>query len=105
VIEPDDGRAGGWSHREFGDALAKAVGRRARTVSTPRILLSLASRADRLVRGQGAKLTPDRVAYFCHPDWVVSTGKCPPADLWRPQVETARGLAETAAWYEREGWL
>jgi nucleoside-diphosphate-sugar epimerase len=105
VIEPDDGRAGGWSHREFGDALGKAVGTPARTVSTPRFLLSLASRADRLVRGGNAKLTPDRVAYFCHPDWVVSAGKCPPPDLWNPQVETRRGLAETAAWYEREGWL
>ena len=105
VIEPDDGRAGGWSHREFGDALGKAVGMPARTLSTPRFLLSLASRADRLIRGRGAKLTADRVAYFCHPDWVVSAGKCPPSDLWRPQVETARGLAGTAAWYEREGWL
>lgn len=105
VIEPDDGRAGGWSHGEFGDALGKAVGTPARTISTPRFLLSLAAGADRLVRGRNAKLTPDRVAYFCHPDWVVSAGKCPPADLWRPQVETQRGLAETAAWYEREGWL
>jgi nucleoside-diphosphate-sugar epimerase len=105
LIEPDDGRAGGWSHREFGDALGKAVGKSARTVSTPRFLLSLASRADKLIRGRNAKLTPDRVAYFCHPDWVVSAGKCPPADLWKPQVETGRGLAETAAWYGREGWL
>jgi nucleoside-diphosphate-sugar epimerase len=105
LIEPDDGRAGGWSHREFGDALGKAVGKPARTVSTPRFLLSLASRADKLIRGRNAKLTPDRVAYFCHPDWVVSAGRCPPADLWKPQVETGRGLAETAAWYGREGWL
>jgi len=105
VIEPDDGRSGGWSHGEFGDALGKAVGTHARTISTPKVLLSLASRADRLVRGSNAKLTPDRVAYFCHPDWVVSAGKCPPPDLWAPQVETERGLSDTAAWYEREGWL
>lgn len=105
VIEPDDGRSGGWSHREFGDALGKAVGTHARTISTPKVLLSLASRVDRLVRGSNAKLTADRVAYFCHPDWVVSAGKCPPPDLWAPQVETGRGLSETAAWYEREGWL
>ena len=26
VLEPDDGRPGGWTHREFGDALARAVG-------------------------------------------------------------------------------
>jgi hypothetical protein len=57
------------------------------------------------VRGNKAKLTPDRVAYFCHPDWVVSTGKAPPADLWRPEIGTEHGLAETAAWYRKQGWL
>ncbi len=105
VIEPDDGRDGGWSHREFGDALGTAVGTPVRTISTPRFLLSLAARADRLIRRGNAKLTADRVAYFCHPDWVVSPQRTAPPDFWKPQVETVRGLAETAAWYEREGWL
>lgn len=105
VIEPDDGRDGGWSHREFGDALGKAVGTPARTISTPRFLLSVAARADRLIRRGNAKLTADRVAYFCHPDWVVSPQRTASPDFWKPQVETVRGLAETAAWYEREGWL
>jgi nucleoside-diphosphate-sugar epimerase len=105
VIEPDDGRRGGWSHIEFGNALAAAVGVRARTISTPRLLLSLASRIDRLVRRDKAKLTPDRVAYFCHPDWVVSPERPAPVDLWKPQIPTERGLSQTAEWYRREGWL
>ena len=74
VIEPDDGRKGGWTHREFGDALGRAVGVRARTISTPRFVLALGSRLDRLLRRGRAKLTPDRVAYFCHPDWVARRG-------------------------------
>lgn len=105
LLEPDDGRPGGWSHREFGDALGKAVGMPARTISTPRFLLAIGSRLDRLVRGDKAKLTPDRVAYFCHPDWVASPDLKPPADLWRPQIDTARGLKDTAAWYREAGWL
>jgi nucleoside-diphosphate-sugar epimerase len=105
VLEPDDGRPGGWSHREFGEALGKAVGTPARTISTPRLLLSLASRADRIVRGRNAKLTADRVAYFCHPDWVASGGKAVPAGLWKPEVETAAGLKSTADWYRSKGWL
>lgn len=105
LIEPDDGKPGGWSHGEFGDALGKAVGVPARTVSTPRFLLAVASRLDRLVRGDKAKLTPDRVAYFCHPDWIVSPDKAPPADLWQPQIETVTGLAATASWYRDKGWL
>ena len=41
-------------------------------ISTPRPLLRFGAAVDRLVRRDKAKLTPDRVAYFCHPDWVVS---------------------------------
>ena len=67
--------------------------------------LAVASRIDRLVRRDKAKLTPDRVAYFSHPDWVVSHGHQPPSDLWRPEIETQRGLDETAAWYRTKGWL
>lgn len=105
ILEPDDGRPGGWSHREFGDALGKAVGTPARTISTPRFLLSFASRADRLVRGSKAKLTADRVAYFCHPDWVASSDRRVPAELWKPEVDTATGLKATADWYRSNGWL
>jgi nucleoside-diphosphate-sugar epimerase len=105
IVEPDDGRPGGWSHREFGDALGQAVGVRARTISTPRFLLAIGSRLDRLLRRGKARLTPDRVAYFCHPDWVVSLGHCPPPDLWHPRIETRQGLCQTAAWYRDKGWL
>lgn len=105
LIEPDDGRPGGWSHREFGDALGKAVGVPARTLSTPRMLLSLASRVDTLLRGSKAKLTPDRVAYFTHPDWVVDPKLGPPPDLWGPQIPTEQGLKQTADWYRNSRWL
>ena len=105
VIEPDDGTPGGWSHREFAQALGQAVGRRGVSLSTPRPLLRLAARLDRLVRRGRAKLTPDRAAYFSHPDWVVTSGRFPPPDLWHPRVETRQGLAATAAWYREQGWL
>jgi dTDP-D-glucose 4,6-dehydratase len=57
------------------------------------------------MRGPRAKLTVDRAAYFSHRNWVVETERgCPPA-LWRPQIATERGLADTAAWYREQGWL
>lgn len=105
ILEPDDGRPRGWSHREFGQALGNAVGVPARTISTPRFLLAVGSRLDQLVRGSKAKLTPDRVAYFCHPDWVASPELRPPANLWRPQIATVEGLHDTALWYRAQGWL
>lgn len=105
VVEPDDGTAGGWTHRRFASLLGAAFGRNVRTVSTPAGVLRAAARLDRLVRGRNAKLTPDRARYFCHPDWVVSGDRRPPAQLWRARIDTARGLADTARWYEAQGWL
>jgi nucleoside-diphosphate-sugar epimerase len=105
VIEPDDGRQGGWTHRQFAEALATAQDRRALALSVPAALVRLGARIDGLVRRGKAKLTPDRAAYFCHPDWTVDPSSRPPEALWRPQVETPEGLADTARWYERKGWL
>ena len=105
VLEPDDGRAGGWSHREFASALGRAMGRRAVSLATPRPILRLGAAVDRLFRGDKAKLTPDRAAYFAHPDWVVSASNIPPTDVWKAEIRTEAGLAQTAAWYRHEGWL
>lgn len=105
ILEPDDGHPSGYSHREFAQLLAAAQDRRAVSFPVPARLMRLGARLDALVRRSRAKLTPDRAAYFCHPDWVVSPGKRPPAELWQPRVSAPEGLRETAAWYRRSGWL
>jgi nucleoside-diphosphate-sugar epimerase len=105
VFEPDDGREGGWSHRELARAIGRAVGRRPWVPHLSRGTLERIARLDRLVRGQEAKLTPDRIGYMVHPDWVCSTGSKPPSALWSPQVPTSDGLEATADWYRCQGWL
>ena len=105
LIEPDDGKPGGWTHREFAKALAAAVGTKAAVVSSPGILLRLAAKADQLLRGEKAKLTTDRAAYFSHRNWVVEPKRAPPAGLWRPEIDTLQGLRDTAGWYRDNGWL
>jgi uncharacterized protein YbjT (DUF2867 family) len=103
--EPDDGREGGWQHRHFARTLGRLYGRRALTLAMPRPVLRLAARLDRLVRRGNAKLTRDRVRYFCHPDWVATAERRPPARLWEPTVKTPTGLKQTADWYREQGWL
>jgi nucleoside-diphosphate-sugar epimerase len=105
LIEPDDGRPGGWTHRAFAQTLARAVGTKAAILSSPSVLLRLAARADQWIRGSNAKLTVDRAAYFAHRDWVVQPRHAAPQALWQPQIATAEGLQETAAWYRAQGWL
>ena len=105
TYEPDDGTEQGWEHRHFARTLGRIFGRRAATVAMPKMVMHGASQIDRLVRRGKAKLTPDRVRYFCHPDWVVTAQRRPPEHLWTPQIRTPTGLKETALWYQAQGWL
>jgi UDP-glucose 4-epimerase len=105
IFEPDDGREGGWSHRELAKAIGAAVGRNVWVPHLPKTALSAAAWVDCRLRGGSAKLTPDRVGYMTHPDWVSSPGKAPPPGLWRAEIPTAEGLAATARWYREQGWL
>ena len=105
TYEPDDGRENGWDNRHFARSLGRLFGKRATTVSMPRLVLKGASRVDRLLRRGHAKLTADRVGYFCHPDWVVRAELKPPAHVWTPQVRTPTGLKATAEWYQQQRWL
>jgi nucleoside-diphosphate-sugar epimerase len=105
LIEPDDGKPNGWTHREFARALGAAMGTKPAIVSSPGMLLRLAARADQLLRREKAKLTVDRAAYFSHRNWVVEPKRAAPADLWRPEIATEQGLRETADWYKAKAWL
>lgn len=105
VLEPDDGKRGGWEHYELARAIGWAVGRRPRVLPLSKRTMQWAAKADGVIRGSRAKLTLDRVGYLTHPDWVVSHGGSIPAELWRPKIETREGLRATAQWYREQGWL
>ena len=106
VYEPDDGREGGWSHKELAAAIGRAVGKsRVFAPHLPRAVLDAAAAADRIARGDRAKLTPDRVGYMAHPNWVSRFDRKPPPGLWQPRIAGEEGLKATAEWYRREGWL
>lgn len=105
VYEVDDGTVRGLSHRELARAFGEALDRRIRTARVPKPLLYGISFVDQLVRGKKAKLTSDRVRYFCHPDWVSRRSMAPPARVWKAKVPTVAGLRATAEAYRNAGWL
>jgi uncharacterized protein YbjT (DUF2867 family) len=105
IYEVDDAREGGWTHREYATAIGAAVGRRVRPIALPPALLRLGARIDRLLRGDRARLTADRAAYLCHPDWMVDPAKRPAAALWTPWIGGEAGLGETAESYRAAGLL
>jgi uncharacterized protein YbjT (DUF2867 family) len=105
LTEPDDGKPGGWTHRELAFALGEAVGRNAFALTIPRAGVRFGALLDGLIRRGKAKLTPDRAAYFCHPDWVADPALAPPSDLWKPAIATGDGLKATAEWYSANRFL
>jgi len=105
TYEPDDGKEGGWTMTDLARAIGDAVGRNVLPVPIPKPLLLAGVTLDRLIRGDKAKLTRDRVEYFCHPDWTAAPHAQPPASLWKAQIPTDEGLAATARWYRAQGWL
>ena len=106
TYEPDDGREGGWSHKELAQAIGRAMGKRSVFAPhLPRAVLDIAAAADRLARGNRAKLTADRVGYMCHPNWVARFDRRPPPGIWQPRIAGEEGLRATAEWYRREGWV
>lgn len=106
TYEPDDGRDLGWSHREFGDAICAAVGRKPLLrLASSKSMLHWTARLDMFFRKGKAKLTRDRAAYIAHPDWVVSANARPPVHLWQAQLPTKDALAQTVAWYRAQNWM
>ena len=106
LFEPDDGREGGWSHKELARAIGQAVGRRrVFAPHLPAALLRAAAHIDGFARGRKARLTADRVGYMTHPNWVSRSAFAVPEAVWEPRIGGAAGLAQTAAWYRERGWL
>ncbi|MCB5426301.1 NAD(P)-dependent oxidoreductase [Altererythrobacter sp. CC-YST694] len=105
IFEPDDGRKGGWPHKEMARAIGEAMGRRVLAPGLSKPMLLRAAALDARFRKEKAKLTIDRVNYMSHPDWVCAKGKAPPKSRWAPLIDTREGLKATAAWYRENKWL
>ena len=103
TLEPDDGEPNGWDHRDWARAIGAAVGARVLPLSLPRPLLRLGAAIDGIARGGRAKLTPDRVRYMAHRDWV--SRRSPPPTFWRSETDMSSALAATARWYRVRGLL
>lgn len=101
LYEVDDGET--LTHADLAAAIGRAVGRRVMPMHLPKPLMRVAARIDRKFRGNGAKLTLDRVEYLSHPDWTARVDHRPPATLWTPQIPLDQGMAQTARAYAIAG--
>lgn len=106
-FEIDDG-SGGHGQAELVRAIGAAMGRRVRALEVPGAALRLGAAVDTWrarLAGTLPKLSFDRARYLAHCDWSADSRPLLALGLWQPRVGLAEGLAETIAWYQREGWL
>lgn len=106
TYEPWDDNAFGYDHKELARMIGEAMGKsQVFAPSLPEGLLKLGAQIDQTIRGSKAKLTPDRVGYMTHPDWVCDLKKAPPISIWQAVWNGEAGLKMTAEWYRAQGWL
>ena len=108
VLEPSDGKPGGYGWPELAALAGKELGRRVRVVPVPRGPLDAVARLAELqarATGRPAMLSRLKVAELFHPDWVGDPATLAALRGWKPEVDFARGLRLTLAWYREAGWL
>lgn len=108
VIEPDDGRAGGYDWPDLAAIASPVVGRRIRCIRVPRTLVWCAAAVEEVnavIRGRAPTLSRGKLDELWYPDWVARDRPAEALAGWTPRVGFADGAAKTLAWYRRQGWL
>lgn len=108
VLEPDDGRDGGYGWGDLARLAGEALGRKVRKVGVPAGPLRLAAAvAERHARASGRQplLSRAKLAELLHPDWVCDRGTWAGLEGWSPKTGFVQGLPLTLAWYREAGWL
>jgi len=93
--------------RSLAAALARAVGRRVRTIRVPRPLLYTAALAGDLGARLGRQMPLDRSKYreLMAGGFACDVGKARRLLGVDPAIGLEEGFAETAEWYRRSGWM
>jgi nucleoside-diphosphate-sugar epimerase len=107
IIEVDDG-TGGYTHRQFAHALARAVGGTPEVVALPKFVILAVGLLNQLIsrrRGKAVMLTPGKAREIFYPDWSVRDTNLNRLTRWQPQVPLASGLKMTARWLKAQKWL
>jgi nucleoside-diphosphate-sugar epimerase len=108
VYEIDDGREGGYGYDDMATAAGAAMGRIARSLAIPRIVMDGIAWMNGIGHALGGPvqiLTPGKVAEIFHSDWTVRDRRLAAAIGLAARYDLAGGFADTVLWYRRHGWL
>ena len=108
VLEPDDGRPGGYRWHDLAAIAASHAGRPVRLLLLPRAIGRLMASTSELIariRGEAPLLPVDKLGEFYHSDWLCRPEGLEAIGGWRPLVNFVDGIGRTLAWYRAAGWL
>lgn len=103
VAEP---RAYSWV--EVARLVAKAVGRPARLIPVPAVLLTVAGAVSELagrMMGKPSIFSRDKARELLAPGWLCETEGAKQAFGFEAEIPLEAGFAQTAQWYKEHGWL
>ena len=93
----DDGKAGGYSWKEIGEAVGNG---HYRVLPIPRLLLDFVARTNLLassVLGYMPMLTPGKVRELVQPEWVCDNSEFTNVSGWLPAVKLEQGVRQLFA--------
>ncbi|MGD9881904.1 MAG: NAD-dependent epimerase/dehydratase family protein [Reyranella sp.] len=108
TYEIDDGREGGYGYSDMRQAAAAALGRAARSIAVPRVVMAGLARLNQLGHRLGGPvqiLTPGKVNEIFHPDWTVRDRRLAGAIGFTARYDLTSGFRDTVLWYRRREWL
>ena len=108
VYEIDDGREGGYGYGDMKAAAEAGLGRTARSLAIPRMVMDGVARMNGIGHALGGPLqilTPGKVAEIFHSDWTVHDRRLAAAISFEARYNLAGGFADTVLWYRRHEWL
>jgi nucleoside-diphosphate-sugar epimerase len=108
VYEIDDGRQGGYAYADMAEAAGLALGRRARSLPIPRLVMTAIARLNAVGHSLGGSaqiLTPGKVNEIFHSDWTIHDRRLAAAIGFQARYDLVRGFGDTVLWYRRHGWL
>jgi len=96
------------TQRQLVEAIGRAMGRRVLVAPIPKAIVRLALHALGLsarIAGRTTILDPAKAPELLAPAWTCSSLALERDAGWKAQVPLDTGVADTAAWYRREGWI
>jgi nucleoside-diphosphate-sugar epimerase len=96
------------TYESITEQIARAVGKRVKTIGVPVAVAAMTSRADRLrasLLGTKPLLTPDRVLELSQADWTCDDTRARLDIDYESRITLPDGLRATAEWYRSVGWL